>query len=99
MRRILFISDYAPTESNSGGIVMAEQLNHLKKYAEIDFLIYSSALVEYEGLKTESGRIYQRVKLGERQLNIRNKRIKRLVEIFFDQTALKIWFMQEKSYL
>jgi hypothetical protein len=99
MRRILFISDYAPTESNSGGIVMAEQFNYLKKYADIDFLIYSSALVEYRGLKTESGKICQRVKLGERQVNIRNKRIKRLVEILFDQTALKIWLIQEKSYL
>jgi hypothetical protein len=99
MRRILFISDYAPTESNSGGIVMTEQLLYLKQYAEIDFLIYSSEMVEYRALKTKSGKIHQRVKLGERQIDFKKKRVKRLVEVIFSQTVLRLWLMQEKRFL
>ena len=99
MRRILFVSDYAPTESNSSGIVMAEQLLYLKKYAEIDILIYSSEMVEYNAIKTKSGRIYQRAKLGERQVNIKNNCIKRLFELLFNQTVLKVWLKLEKRFL
>ncbi len=99
MSRILFISDYAPTESNSGGIVMAEQMHYLKQYADIDFLIYSSEMVEYQAFKTKYGKICQRVKLGERQIDIKNKLMKRFVEYLFSQTVLKIWLVREKSYL
>jgi len=92
------ISDFAPTEIDSGGIVMAEQLHYLKRYTDIDFLIYSSEMTEYTAIKTKTGKIFQRVKLGERQIDIKNKRIKRLVELIFNQTVLKLWLTQEKRF-
>jgi len=77
---------------------MAEQLHYLKRYTDIDFLIYSSEMTEYTAIKTKTGKIFQRVKLGERQIDIKNKRIKRLVELIFNQTVLKLWLTQEKRF-
>jgi hypothetical protein len=99
MNKVLLISDYAPTESNSGGIVMAQQLYFLRQFYNVDILVYSSEERTYDALSMESGQIYHRIKLGERVLRVRSNKIKRILEYLFSVTILKLWLKLEKKYL
>lgn len=97
--KVLLISDYAPTESNSGGIVMAQQLYFLRLFFNVDILVYSSEERTYDALSMKSGKIFHRVKLGERVIRVRSNTMKRILEYFFSVTILKLWLILEKMYL
>jgi len=99
MRKILFISDYAPTESNSGGLVMLEQLDFLRNYFTADILVYNSASETYSASLQKSARIYVRSKFGELQPNIQNRFIKRFLEVLFNTLIIKPWLLNEKKKL
>ena len=99
MSKILFISDYAPTESNSGGLVMLEQLDFLRRYLTADILVYNSSSITYDASIQTSAQIHIRSKFGELQLNIQNKFVKRSLEILFHALILKPWLFIEKRKL
>ena len=93
------ISDYAPTEINSGGIVMAQQLFFLRQHYNVDILVYSSEEKSYEAFQMRSGQVFQRTKLGERVIRVRNDKIRRSIEFIFHNTILKFWLRNEKRHL
>lgn len=92
-RKILFVSDYGPSEKFAGGLVMRNQINYLQNYFDLDYLIISPHPFDYEIEIDERSKLLSISKPGERMPNLKSKILREVLGFFYENIIVSTFLL------